>query len=219
MTSIADTERTAAPVELRATAPRAGRNFNLRAYLAGAGATTALIAGAIVVFASLGAYVAFNGLPVGSGNENATQLTIGSAEVTPTAGLLGRAAGAVAATAAASTATAPGTASAQQGSGPGAGPDASPADPPPGGPAPGPTVDPTIPPPGATPTDPGATGPAAAPVGGAVGGVSDATGLPLDDATNGITGPVDDALGGVGDTFGGQQIGQAAGGLTESLLD
>ena len=44
-----------------------GRNhFNLRAYLAGGTATTALIAAAILVFGSLAAYVAFNGLPVGA---------------------------------------------------------------------------------------------------------------------------------------------------------
>jgi hypothetical protein len=48
------------------TTPRNGRrNFNLRAYLAGTAATAALIGAVVFAFASLGAYVAFNGLPVG----------------------------------------------------------------------------------------------------------------------------------------------------------
>ena len=42
-----------------------GRNFSLRAYLAGGGATAALIAAAVLSFGALGAYVAFEGLPVG----------------------------------------------------------------------------------------------------------------------------------------------------------
>jgi hypothetical protein len=41
------------------------RAGHLRAYLAGAGATAALTAGALVVFLSLAAFVAFNGLPFG----------------------------------------------------------------------------------------------------------------------------------------------------------
>ena len=48
------------------TQPRTGRrNFNLRAYLAGTAATAALIGAVVLAFASLGAYVAFNGLPIG----------------------------------------------------------------------------------------------------------------------------------------------------------
>src|SRR3954453_9712547 len=38
---------------------------HLRAYLAGTGATGALIAGAVIVFLSLATYVAFNGIPFG----------------------------------------------------------------------------------------------------------------------------------------------------------
>lgn len=41
------------------------RNGNLRTYLAGTGATGALIAGAIVAFLSVGAIVAFDGFPLG----------------------------------------------------------------------------------------------------------------------------------------------------------
>ena len=48
------------------TQPRTGRrNFTLRAYLAGTAATAALLGAVVLVFASLGAYVAFNGLPIG----------------------------------------------------------------------------------------------------------------------------------------------------------
>lgn len=56
------------------------RNFNLRAYLAGGGATVALIAGAVLVFASLGAYVAFEGLPVGGGDDDGGQIAVESTE-------------------------------------------------------------------------------------------------------------------------------------------
>ena len=56
------------------------RNFNLRAYLAGGGATVALIAAAVLVFASLGAYVAFEGLPVGGGEDGGGQIAVESTE-------------------------------------------------------------------------------------------------------------------------------------------
>jgi hypothetical protein len=53
--------------------PRTGRrNFNLRAYLAGTAATAALIGAVVLAFASLGAYVAFNGLPVGDDSQGVT---------------------------------------------------------------------------------------------------------------------------------------------------
>jgi len=52
------------------------RNFNLHAYLAGGGATLALIAAAVLVFASLGAYVAFEGLPIGDDGEDAAQVAV-----------------------------------------------------------------------------------------------------------------------------------------------
>jgi hypothetical protein len=55
-------------------------------------------------------------------------------------------------------------------------------------------------------------------VGGAVGGVSDATGLPLDSATGPITKPLDDALGGAANAAGAPQLGQTATGLTGTLL-
>ena len=44
---------------------RKGRNFNLRAYIAGGSATAALIAGTVIAFAALATYVGFNGVPLG----------------------------------------------------------------------------------------------------------------------------------------------------------
>jgi hypothetical protein len=56
-----------------ANAPRA----NLRAYLAGTGATTALIAGLLILFLAAGAWVAFNGNPFG-GDDASDNVTIGN---------------------------------------------------------------------------------------------------------------------------------------------
>ena len=215
MTSIAETKPSAS---LGAQDRAPSRNFNLRAYLAGAGATTALIAGAIVVFTSLATYVAFNGLPIGSGNENASQLTISASEVTtPRAGrLLARAASAVAATAAAPTATAAGGANGTAGSGPGAGPGGGETQTPTGVPPTGTTVDPTVSPNGTAPTGGGS-----GPVSGAVGEVSNATGLPLSGPTSGVTQAADEALGNLGqglqDNHAGQSATNAVNGLTGSL--
>jgi hypothetical protein len=205
MTSIAETKPSAG---LSAPDRAPSRNFNLRAFIAGAGATTALIAGAIVVFASLATYVAFEGLPIGSGNENASQLTIGASDVTVSpraARLLGGAAGAVAATAAASTATAPGAAGTAQGggSGPGGDPGATPVDLPPS----------TAP----TPTGPVSTAPTPTPetgsngpVGGAVDNLDNATGLGLGPATDPVTGVADDTINGLGGGLENSQLGQGA---------
>jgi hypothetical protein len=60
------------------------RNFNLRAYLAGGGATVALIAAAVLVFASLGAYVAFEGLPIGNSDDDAAQVAVEQSEAAVT---------------------------------------------------------------------------------------------------------------------------------------
>jgi hypothetical protein len=70
MSSIADTQ------------PRTGRrNFTLRAYLAGTAATAALLGAVVLVFASLGAYVAFNGLPIGGDQaaSDPTSIEVGAA--------------------------------------------------------------------------------------------------------------------------------------------
>jgi hypothetical protein len=59
------------------TQPRTGRrNFTLRAYLAGTAATAALLGAVVLVFASLGAYVAFNGLPIGGDSSDADTASI-----------------------------------------------------------------------------------------------------------------------------------------------
>jgi hypothetical protein len=70
------------------TQPRTGRrNFNLRAYLAGTAATAALLGAVVLVFGSLGAYVAFNGLPIGGSSDTGTDTTsvaVGQAVTAPT---------------------------------------------------------------------------------------------------------------------------------------
>lgn len=89
---------------------RSARHVNLRAFLAGSAATTALIAGAIVVFAALATYVAFNGLPGGgdAGDSDATVFVGSSVPGAPEAAVAGASApDAVAAAPAAPTAAAP----------------------------------------------------------------------------------------------------------------
>jgi|SRR5215211_2001535 len=83
--------------ETQTEAPRA---THLRSYLAGTGATGALIAGAVIVFLSLATYVAFNGLPFGGTGDNSGTSYLGvQTNGTPTAAAaaLGAAPGAVAA--------------------------------------------------------------------------------------------------------------------------
>jgi hypothetical protein len=214
MTSIAEPELSSSSIELRDSEPRARRNFNLRAYLAGGAATAALIAGAVVVFASLAAYVAFNGLPVGSGDENASQLTIEAGGLTSpaAAGILNRAANAVAADAAAR--TAPGRSGSGNRNGSGNNPSGGPPSGGPTDPAP-PTGPPTV---GTTPA-PGAgtSGGGTGAVGGAVNGVSNATGLPLSGPTQGVTNAADDALHQVNDTVSAPQLTQPAQGAVDGL--
>jgi hypothetical protein len=202
MTTLAQTESTA------------GRNFNLRAYLAGGAATTALIVGAIIVFTSLAAYVAFNGLPIGGGDSEPAELTVGVAEApTVAASALGATADAVAASAAATTTVAPASsagngqnASADSGSG------ASSTEPAGGATAVTPTP--------VTPSGGGS-------VGATVDQVGNAAGLPLGAASNELTAPIDQAVDSFGPDLGGQVGGtldDATGatlgesGLADSLL-
>ncbi len=93
--------------------PSSSTNFNLRAYIAGGAATVALIAAGVIVFGSLAAYVAFNGLPVGGGDHAGSSVAV-QANASAGAGAPANAAAtfaatpaAVAATAAAATAVAP----------------------------------------------------------------------------------------------------------------
>lgn len=72
------------PVPKRTNLTPIGRiNFSLRAYLAGGGATAALIAAAVLVFAALGAYVAFEGLPVGGDDDAAGEVAVNQSERGP----------------------------------------------------------------------------------------------------------------------------------------
>jgi hypothetical protein len=212
--------------------PNLRSNANVRAYLAGGGATVALIAAAVIVFVGAATFVAFNGLPFGA--DDSPDSTVNLAAGVPDA----------AATAAGPTADAVA---------------ADPATPspaaideilaalPPGAEVPG--FDPisgsgaggddtgTGPPGVGAPPTTGGSGA----VGDTVGGVEGAAGdlgleLPLTEAADPITGPVDDAVNDAGNDVGGalgdNQLGdkvtgtvnQAAddvlgpGGVTDSLL-
>jgi len=83
--------------------------FSLRAYLAGGTATTALIAGVVVIFASLAAYVAFEGIPGGGEGSTGDSAILAGTPGAPEAAavVVRRASAAVEATPAAPTATAP----------------------------------------------------------------------------------------------------------------
>ena len=214
--------------------PTAARHANLRALLAGGTATIALIAGAVIVFVALAAYVAFDGLP-GGGDEEQGADTVFVGE--PTAGApeaaaaaLGAAPAAVAAAPAAPTAVAPP---------PGAAPT---------GPATSTAPSPVASPGGnggngssavTTPSTPSSQGEGA--LGGPVSDLEDTTDslgldVPLQEVTDPITGPLDqnvnDALNNVGGLLGNPNLGNQVtqglnniggkllgpGGLTDQLL-
>jgi hypothetical protein len=85
---------------LSETQTQAPRFTHLRAYLAGTGATGALVAGAVIVFLSLATFVAFKGIPFGGSGDNSGNSYLGvEAGGTPAAAAaaLGAAPGAVAA--------------------------------------------------------------------------------------------------------------------------
>ena len=101
MTAIAETTNSQGASE--------GRGVNLRAFAAGGAASSALIAGAAVIFASLAAYVAFNGVPGGGEGADADAIVQVRPPGAPQAAAeaVGRAPEAVAATPAAPTPAAP----------------------------------------------------------------------------------------------------------------
>lgn len=192
------------------------RNFGLRAYLAGGGATAALIAAAVLVFGSLGAYVAFEGLPIAGGADAAGEVAVnqserGSEDDSTTPG--GEPGGAGAGT--------------QGGApGPAAGADAGVAPDPPGGLLTGDSSTGTTEPGSASgntaPVEPSSgTNPATA--GGEAGSgtsigaaVDDADGradqvaeVPVNELTDEVTGPVDEALDGPGGGSSAGQLGAA----------
>jgi hypothetical protein len=165
----------------------------LRAYLAGTGATGALIAAAVVAFLTLAALVAFNGLPGGEeSDEESLFVGPGGGAAQAAATALAAAPGAVAAVPAP---VGPGAAGGPlvAGGGPGGGPGG-------GGPGGGPGS-PTAPtPPGVGGTTTGAA-PAGGtgPVGGLVDQIDETTGgagldLGLGETTDPITGPIDQTL-------------------------
>jgi hypothetical protein len=195
---------------------------NTRAFLAGGGATTALIAAAVIAFLSVAALVAFNGLPIGGDNADSATVQVGEVPTTGSgnapelaAAAAGGAAGAVAATPAAATAVDPSLIPGFPGAGSGLN----------GAPGSGALL------PGAdgVPTAPG-TGSSGV-LGGTVGGLEDTAGnagldLPLSDLSGGLTGPLDqtanDTLNNVGGALGnpnpGNQVGGAVNNVTNGLL-
>jgi hypothetical protein len=210
--------------------PSSANRFHLRAYLAGGGASTALVVGAVIAFLTIAALVAFNGLPFGKdGNRGAAQVPGASGGAPEAAAAVAAAApGAVAATPAAATPVAPATGGAGSAAG---GED--------GASAPiatSPTAPGAFPTqegsglPGTSPAPPGAASGGGA-VGETVGGVEQTAGnlgldLPLTETTTGITGTVDQALeqtlndvgGRLGSPGLGERVGSEVNGLTDKLL-
>lgn len=191
------------------TEPGTGRNFNLRAYLAGGAATAALIAAVIFVFGSLAAYVAFNGLPVGGENTATPNVVVDGGVGTAT-----NAAGSTAASPSSSSTRASNTGGRSAGPGGGHGANASQNT----GTGSGGTA--TVTPPGASTGDsPPATAPPAA-------GPSDpAPTSPTDDApqvpsavTGAVGGAVDDIEGAAHEAGIDVPLGQSSSGLTD-LVD
>lgn len=198
------------------------KHANARALAAGTGVTSALVVAAIIAFASVAAYVGFEGMPFGSADSTDATVSFDSGAPQAAALAAARTANGVAADPARPSASAraeilaalpPGAAGGAGANGPGG----LPGDPTTGG-----------------GTGPGAPTPAPegpGPLQGTIGGVDDAAGglgldVPLQDLTNPITQPVDDAVGGtlnsVGNGLGagnlGDRVNGTLGGLTNGLL-
>jgi len=206
--------------------PSAPRNGNLKAYLAGGGATAALVAAAVVVFVGVAAFVGFNGLPFGADDSADSTVNLAAGVPDAAADAAAATAGAVsddpvtpsgAALAEIADSLPPGSTSEVPGVN-GLIPGVDGGDP--GSPG-------VIPPPGETPTNPAVPGP----LGSAVDDIEDTAGnagldLPLGDVTDPITGPVDNAVNGalnnVGGALGnpnlGNQVNGALNGVTNGLL-
>ena len=219
-----------------ASSPRFGHlRAHLRTYLAGVGATTALIAGALVAFLSVSTFVAFKGLPFAGPSNDAGAAYLGSDASAATAPAAAAAALA-AAHAAVTKDPVPGSHGGGSGSGggsggsnqsgggnnaPGGGPSGG-GDPPTGGPtdpgAPGAPGDPIV--------DPPLPSSSAGPVTNAVQGVDNAAGTNVSGPTSGVTGAVDGAAtgalnqagGAAGHPHLGDQVGGAVKGATDTVL-
>lgn len=167
------------------------QRFDLRAYVAGGGATAALVASALVGFLALVALVAFNGLPFIQGDEGDALPIAEPAGGAPEAAAIAVGAGAPEAVAASPAADAPVAQGAQTASvSPPAAAASTPTGAPPGSPP-------------ASPTPPSEPAPPASPNGGTLGGtvgdLEGATGrlgldLPLSELTEPVTRPLDRVL-------------------------
>jgi len=179
---------------------------NVRAYLAGGGATVALVAASVVIFVGVAAFVGFNGLPFGADDPADGTVTLASGAPQAAATAAAPTAGAVAAEPATPSPAAAGEISAALP------PGATSADPgPDGGIAPIDPVNPPGPGPG-----PGAPTQTSGVLGNTVGALDNTTGnlgvdLGLGDLTGGLTGPIDktlnDTLNGVGGLLGDRTLG------------
>ncbi len=203
---------------------RPPKNVNARAFAAGSGVTAALVAAAIVAFASVAAYVGFQGMPFGSAS--APDSTVALSSSTPQAAAL--AAGGTAAAVAADPATPTSAAlteildalppgALQQAAG-GAGP-GSPVD----NAVSGGSTDILVPPgpgPGGEPATPGALQSTVSGLDDAVGGLG--LDLPLTQLTDPITKRLDNtvggALNGAGKSVGAGDLGDKVNGALGGLL-
>lgn len=177
-----------------------------KAYVAGVGATGALVAAALLAFFSLAALFAFNGLPGGLGATDGGAVSVGAGDTD-----VPEVAAALASAAPAAVAAAPAGAGAGAGGGAGGGADSggpgvgTPGTGGPEGGGPG-TGSPAAPAP-SSPTAPTTTsGPVSNTVQGLEQTTKDTTGLdlPLSEATNPITEPLDKTVNQVGGLLGGK---------------
>jgi hypothetical protein len=168
---------------------------SIRTFLAGTGASGALVAAAVVAFLTIGALFAFEGLPGGSEPAEEDSVFVGAGAPGAAADAVGGAGDAIADDPVSLPPAAVAALRAAGGAGGAGG-----AGLPPGAPAPGSPAAPGTPTaPGATPAAPAPTaGPTSTPqgsVGEVVEGVDQATGdNGLDDATSPITAPIDQTL-------------------------
>ena len=205
------------------TNPRLGHlRAHLRAYVVGFGATSALTAGALVVFLSVATFIAFQGLPLGGSSDDAGAAYLGAnATAAPTAA----AAALGAANAAVAKDPVPGssggsTGGHHSGGGSSGGDLSSGGSNPPGGSGGG--GDPGASPLPGVPLPPSSSGA----VTHAVQGVDNAAGTNLSGSTSGATGALDGAAGGglnqVGGAVGhphlGDQVGGTVNGVTDTVL-
>jgi hypothetical protein len=196
----------------------APRMTHLRAYLAGTGATGALIGGAIVVFLSLAAFVTFKGMPFGASGDNQGSTYLGS---NAGSSAVGAPRAAAAALRAGPGAVAAAAASGASGGGAGGASDAPPA----GFAPPGGSIDPTDPSSPITsptsPTPPTVSSDTDRAVTGTVQALGQATGTDLPGQTSGATRQLDDevngALDGVGGAVGNPRLGDDVGGAVNGL--